>query len=295
MENISRHERSRAAMLGFAIGDALGATTEFMEPEEIREEYGLLTEIVGGGWLDLTPGETTDDTAMMLCVARSLAESSGKPDYRDMAERLLEWLKSDPRDIGTACRTGLCTYRDTGSLINGDDTSRGNGGLLRCLPFVVAGLDAGDALANVRLTHNSPWQDRAVTSYMAIVQAGLDGADRESVIACVQREGMQGEGICSNRGEVMITLSSALHWFSTTAGFEECVIAAANAGNDSDSVAAIAGSIAGACYGPAAIPQRWLGVLDQRVRREVTDLASVLTVTDVKQGGPYKSCDQKMT
>ena len=53
------------AIFGVAIGDALGATNEFKTKEQI-ERVGKVTEIIGGGWLNLEPGEITDDTQMTL-------------------------------------------------------------------------------------------------------------------------------------------------------------------------------------------------------------------------------------
>ena len=62
-------QRAGAAFLGMAIGDAMGATTEFMTPMEIQARYGTLKKIVGGGWLRLKPGQVTDDTEMSFCIA----------------------------------------------------------------------------------------------------------------------------------------------------------------------------------------------------------------------------------
>ncbi|NGY80838.1 hypothetical protein F6Y03_00540 [Bacillus megaterium] len=65
-------DRIKGGLFGLAIGDALGATTEFMSAEEIRGTYGKVTDIIGGGWLDLPPGEVTDDTAMTIAVAKRI-------------------------------------------------------------------------------------------------------------------------------------------------------------------------------------------------------------------------------
>src|SRR5512139_3861136 len=70
-------ERSRAAFLGVAVGDALGAGLEFMTPGEIRSKYGTVREIIGGGWLRLKPGQVTDDTEMSLCIARAIDKAGG--------------------------------------------------------------------------------------------------------------------------------------------------------------------------------------------------------------------------
>ncbi|MDP2026561.1 ADP-ribosylglycohydrolase family protein [Sulfuriferula sp.] len=62
------HERALGAYLGFAVGDALGATVEFMMPAEIQHAYGIHRDMVGGGWLKLKPGQITDDTQMSLAL-----------------------------------------------------------------------------------------------------------------------------------------------------------------------------------------------------------------------------------
>lgn len=59
--------RARAAFIGMAIGDALGATVEFMTAAEIAAKYRTFRDIVGGGWLRLKPGQVTDDTEMAIC------------------------------------------------------------------------------------------------------------------------------------------------------------------------------------------------------------------------------------
>lgn len=65
-------DRAVAAYLGLAIGDALGATVEFMTPAEIRHQYGTHREMRGGGWLRLKPGQVTDDTTMSLALGRAI-------------------------------------------------------------------------------------------------------------------------------------------------------------------------------------------------------------------------------
>ena len=57
MTALSLEDRALAAFLGFAIGDALGATVEFMTKGEIAAQYGVHRKIIGGGWLRLAPGQ----------------------------------------------------------------------------------------------------------------------------------------------------------------------------------------------------------------------------------------------
>lgn len=71
------HERALGAYLGFAVGDALGATVEFMMPAEIQHAYGMHRDMIGGGWLKLKPGQVTDDTQMSLVLGQSIIDSGG--------------------------------------------------------------------------------------------------------------------------------------------------------------------------------------------------------------------------
>ena len=66
------YDRALGAYLGLAVGDALGATVEFMLPREIRYQYGVHRDIIGGGWLKLKAGRVTDDTEMSLALGRAL-------------------------------------------------------------------------------------------------------------------------------------------------------------------------------------------------------------------------------
>ena len=73
----SLYERALGAYLGFACGDALGATLEFMTPEQIHETYGLHKDITGGGWLGLPQGHVTDATEMTLTLSQAIIDAQG--------------------------------------------------------------------------------------------------------------------------------------------------------------------------------------------------------------------------
>ncbi|KAB0670075.1 ADP-ribosyl-[dinitrogen reductase] hydrolase [Oryzomonas sagensis] len=277
MDNNEKFNRVAGSLIGFACGDACGALVEFMTPGEIRKKYGRVVDMLPGGWIKgRLAGECTDDTQMALCVARSLVSTCGEPDYKDMSDRLLEWLDSKPKDVGSACRRGLEAYRKTGSLCNGDDTTLGNGGLLRVLPFALAGRTWQEAMGHVELTHNTSLQARAVQSYVLALQAASAGGDKRDIGMEIRGIGIRPVGVKNNRGDVKNSLSSALNWFFTTDTFEDCITQAVNAGHDADSVAALAGGLAGCHYGLAAIPERWSKALDPVVRIEALELAVLL-------------------
>ncbi|NVB81784.1 MAG: hypothetical protein HOV81_25540, partial [Kofleriaceae bacterium] len=96
------------ALLGMAVGDALGTTYEFERLEQAPYPAlatGPATDIVGGGPFDLAPGQITDDTQMAICIARSLLGSREtaswfeRLDARDLATRYVAW-SSHAFDIG---------------------------------------------------------------------------------------------------------------------------------------------------------------------------------------------------
>ena len=86
MKNSSKQRNSIAgALFGVAVGDALGGPVEFMAPEEIIRRHVCVSDMIGGGWLNLAPGEITDDTQMTLCVAE-VRKINGIIDYEDAVE-----------------------------------------------------------------------------------------------------------------------------------------------------------------------------------------------------------------
>jgi ADP-ribosyl-[dinitrogen reductase] hydrolase len=273
-------DRARAAYLGLAIGDALGATTEFMTPGEIRARYRVHSKIIGGGWLYLKPGQVTDDTEMSLALGRALL-AEGAWDLRGIAEGFLAWMKSKPIDIGATCRRGIRDYMLKGQLeAHYHEWDAGNGAAMRMAP--VALFTLGDpaamercATAQAHLTHNHPLSDAACLAVGRMVQQALCGGDRFDLHAisrdlvaeyhCFRFNHYQGNA----SAYVVETLQTVFHYLFTTGSFEECLTGVVNQGGDADTTGAIAGMIAGALYGYEAIPARWAKKLDRRVREEV--------------------------
>lgn len=95
----------RGALIGAAVGDALGATVDRLSRSEVKEKYGIHREIVGGGRLNLEPGEAGDDTGLALAVAESLAEK-GLSDIKDIALRMTEYEKTEGTGQGLGPTTG---------------------------------------------------------------------------------------------------------------------------------------------------------------------------------------------
>lgn len=276
--------RSRAVLLGGAVGDALGAPLEFMTAGEIETKYGRLTEMVGGGWLRLQPGQITDDTEMSLCVARGLT-TAGCLDLRAIATEFARWLKSKPIDIGDTCRRGIRNFMLKGALETPlNEWDAGNGALMRMGP--VALFTLGDelllkecAIAQAHLTHNNPVSDAACITYGRMVQLALLGASKNRLRREADRLVTDFPtfhfdpypGLAT--GYVVDTLQTVFHYFFRSRSFEECVVTTVNRGGDADTTGAIVGGLAGAYYGLEAIPRRWLKKLEKTCVSDLEALA----------------------
>jgi ADP-ribosyl-[dinitrogen reductase] hydrolase len=274
------HRRALGAFLGLAVGDALGAPVEFMTAREIAH-HGRHTEMTGGGWLKLKPGQITDDTEMALCLGRAWLRGNGW-DARLAAEEFAEWLKRHPVDVGNTCRRGIRRFLLDGSLeAEFHEGAAGNGAAMRLLPVALAtyGNDAlyeRVVLAQAHLTHHHPLSDAATLFLGRLLQALLGG---QGVRACHQltRDWLEHHpkfhytpypGRAS--GYIVDTVQTVLHCFYTTDSFESCVVETVNQGEDADTTGAIAGMLAGALYGEEAIPRRWLDKLDPTILGEIT-------------------------
>lgn len=313
MEAFSVHARygtdleSRAvgAYLGLAVGDALGATVEFMTPGEIRAEYGVHRELVGGGWLGLAPGKVTDDTTMSLALGRSILQA-GEVDGRAVAFAFDEWMSGKPVDVGNTVRRGILHFRRTGeTVVPPDEHDAGNGACMRTLPVALATLGSEDsqadeaALRQAWVTHNNPLSDAATICVVSMVRAALKGADREALLYGPVRTLVDQEPLFNFRrrrrdnpsGYIVETMDVVLQSFFDTDGFEDCLVEAVNRGGDADTTGAIAGMIAGACYGVEAIPPRWLSALDGYIASQcaeqavqLLDIAPWVRETEAKAG-----------
>jgi ADP-ribosyl-[dinitrogen reductase] hydrolase len=277
-------DRARGAFLGVAVGDALGATVEFMTPREIRAAHGVHSEVIGGGWLRLAPGAVTDDTEMSICAARAIV-AAGRFEARGVADALVAWLRTLPLDVGNTCRRGLRRYIVEGTLeappSSGD---AGNGAAMRIVPFALATLARRSRLEEcvvrqARLTHHHPLSDEACVLIGRLVQLACVGqsmrqlrrAVDEAVERCPPFRFAPYQGLCT--AYVVDTMQTVFHHLFTTGSFETCLVATVNQGGDADTAGAIAGAIAGAYYGPDAIPRRWLRRLDGLLVREIERLA----------------------
>jgi ADP-ribosyl-[dinitrogen reductase] hydrolase len=293
-------DRFRGTLLGLAAGEALGTPAEFLTAEQVVEKYGVIAEMIGGGVYDVAPGEITDATEMMLCLATSLADNGGfEPE--DIMARYAAWLDSQPRHVSLTVRAALISYRsgthwDVASRrafeILGGPTA-GNGSLIRCAP--VGLFYATDAPTRHEMSHRESmlthfdrlagWSCAAFNDLISAARTGdlrveipaiaHTFEDEDKRVAAVLRDtpDAEVEEVVSS-SFVLDTLQTALWTVLHGADFEHAVTIAVNMGNDATAAGATTGALAGAVYGESGIPARWLDALT--VRDDITALADRL-------------------
>lgn len=305
MTQSSTRDRAVGALLGLAVGDALGTTLEFKPPGS----FTPLTDTIGGGPFTLHPGQWTDDTSMALCLGESLLTCNGF-DAHDQMSRYLRWFREGHWsstgtcfDIGNTVREALSAFERGSAPPWGPtrENSAGNGSLMRLAPVPICWhRDPSTALARAadrsRTTHGAPVAIDACRFASGLIVGAINGATKQQLLAPRYApvpdawiaeplhplvDAVAGGSYARKTppdirgsGYVVHSLEAALWAFTTTTDFRTGALAAVNLGDDADTTGAIYGQLAGAYYGVEAIPQAWR----ERVTRadEIVEMAEQL-------------------
>ena len=298
-------DSAAGVLLGLACGDALGRPVEFQQTASIQRRHGRVTEMLANGTHGQPAGTITDDTEMALCIAQNLVES-GSFDPDDVAERFVEWYQSGPFDIGILTSTILSRLRNGDAWDEAgidewkhlpEGSNAGNGSVMRCAPYGIAFAGEPDGLVTASrvssaITHADPrcqWGCVILNATLAGLLAGekqplasalelAAEAPAELRTACevVQAiEGGSGADLeLANSGYVVTTLQAGLYHGLTAESAEDAIVEAVMLGGDTDTIAAVAGAIAGARFGASKLPDRWLQAIDETA--EIRELGQQL-------------------
>lgn len=301
-KNILR-DRIRGALYAHAIGDAMGATTEFMSAEEIKIKYGRVDDLIGGGWLDLKVGETTDDTAMTIGVIDALM--SGFKSFEEFkkacADNFLAWFETGPKDVGNQCQIALEKYKLTGAYIETDEDALGNGSLMRALPCGLLPMDfwsilsactqnpddsltGGPEYLNIlqgEITHKNKTCAEILTEYTFIIRGFILGGNFK----------LKSQELLKPSGYIINTYNNAKYFAQLS--LADAIIGAVNHGGDADTIAAITGSMAGARDGYQVLPQEWIDKLDANVKAKYDIFTEFLIEEYEKQEKNYGQTNGK--
>jgi ADP-ribosylglycohydrolase len=284
-------DRMRGALIGLAVGDALGAAVEFRGPGSFEPVTGFRS----GGPHRLNAGEWTDDTSMALALAHSISASGW--NLHDQTDRYVDWMNNGTYsvndrcfDIGITTRQALTRYehsKDPLTCGNHSEQASGNGSIMRLAPVPIRFAELYPARLEelCRYAGESSWPTHpsphcvSACQYLALVLAALiRGEPRETilqpnweaveklnqfaVIHPLIRDVIAGSYRHKNppaiqgSGWVVKSLEAALWAFCQAGNFDEAVLKAVNLGDDADTTGAICGQLAGAHWGESGISER---------------------------------------
>jgi ADP-ribosyl-[dinitrogen reductase] hydrolase len=287
-------DRYAGVLLGLACGDALGGPLEFREREAIAAEFSEgVREFVGGGWLQLAPGEVTDDTEQALILAGALTEEGLNLDR--FAAGLVAWLRSNPKDVGSTTRVALEALAAGAPPLEagaealrrrGADSAAANGAVMRCAPVALRFRTDPEGLVqasldSARVTHaeeRAAWATVAVNQAIVHLLAGgsigaapaaaVAGIPSDAVRAAVLEAAGRMRDDVRAGGFVLETIGAAFWALDRGQTARDAIELAVALGEDADSTGAVTGALAGAAYGASTLPDSWLEQLQYRERLE---------------------------
>lgn len=281
-------------ILGHAIGDAMGVPVEFCEREKLLQNP--VTDMMGYGAHDVPKGSWSDDTTMEICLIQSYIDKD-KFDYDDIMNNFIKWIEhgeftptGELFDIGRTCLRAIRNYAEGKTKAEESGLSsinaNGNGSLMRILPvayycfykksdeneiyelvkhvssltyaheisilgcymyinyvlFLLAGVDKFTAYDMMKAMDYSKFNEESIKTYSRILEGNIQN--------CILDE-------IKSSGYIVDTLEASLWVVLNAKDYREAIIGAINLGDDTDTIGAITGSMAGIIYGYDSIPEEW--------------------------------------
>lgn len=290
------------ALLGVAVGDALGVPVEFLSRSELMEKP--VTGILGYGTHNQPPGTWSDDSSLTFCLAEMLCKGY---DLNDLANRFINWREYGYwTPHGKAFDIGIATAAAIHSLQMGNrpvmaggrnENSNGNGSLMRILPllFYVKDMPVVQRFQFVEevssLTHahirsvtacfiyiefalaiiqgkdkNTAYREICTTTRDLLIRNNVIEPDEQKIFSRILDGNLPSleETDIHSSGYVVHTLEASIWCLLTTNSYKDAVLRAVNLGEDTDTTAAVTGGLAGLLYGWETIPADWLNALVKR-------------------------------
>lgn len=242
----------RDCIYGLAVGDALGVPYEFRP----RGTFECI-DMIGYGTHGQPAGTWSDDTSMTLATCDSIREL-GRIDTADMRDKFVSWIARGEYTIDGVFDYGGTTARALRAGKGGSgERDNGNGSLMRIAPLAFTDATDEEIGEVSAITHAHRTSTDACVIFVELMRDVMNGTPPSWAL---HLKGVSEHEIRSG-GFVLDTLRAATWCFVNTNSYEECVLAAVNLGDDTDTTAAVAGALAGTAYGMDAIPQEWIDTL----------------------------------
>ena len=294
-QNNNKITQIKSALFGIAVGDALGVPVEFNSRQRIAQNP--VTDMIGFGTYHLQAGTWSDDSSLTFCLAEALTQ---KFDLNTIGQNFVKWYQENfwtPRgnvfDIGIATRQAISRLAqgERPDLAgNFDESSNGNGSLMRILPLLFY---IQDKTINERyeitkkvssITHGHIRSVIACFYYLEFARQIFTGKDKFETYTDLQTEITNyltslsinpteiamfdrllkndihelHENEIQSSGYVLHTLEASIWCVLTTDNYRDAVLKAVNLGNDTDTTGAVTGGLAGILYGIDSIPTNWI-------------------------------------
>jgi ADP-ribosyl-[dinitrogen reductase] hydrolase len=286
------------ALLGMAIGDALGAPVSGLDRAGIEARFGAIGRYLPAAQSpDAHAGEFTDETEVALCIVESLTVNRGQFDPESAGVRMLHlaagdsrhWMRAATRSAldGAAESLDFVVPIDEDGVATGDVASRGVPiGLLHAVGRFDPNQLRSDAEAVTRLTHGGPAAFNATTAVAYAARLAAIGTPRERwarATADFLGGGELAERLTDLDGQIMSgplpdvvaeigtgldatqSIPAALAAAVREPVFEDAVFAAVSAGGAADTIGALTGALVGAATGASGIPQELIDGLEGRI------------------------------
>lgn len=265
-------ERTLGAILGLAIGDALGMPVAGLDPEEIARDVGPIDRYYGRTFADgaaLAAGEFTDETEIALCIMETYTSANGDLDPDLIRARMQflargesrRWMSPDTlRALDDDADPPFCSSapNDAEVALRGVPI-----GLIHAAHLIDDAALYRDVETVVSLTHcNRACIDRAALVATAVARV-LAGTSTQSTLRSDLRIATGDSGLPAD--DATAAVESAFDAFIHAERFEDAVFMAAAAGGHADTRAALAGALAGAHFGAGGIPQSLIDQLEGRI------------------------------
>ena len=274
------------SIIGLSIGDAFGAPVEF----KARGTFPKVTEYQAGGEFNLPKGYWTDDTSLALCILESINRTK-KFDLKSQMENFRRWWRDGFMsstgfcfDIGNTTKKALSRFETEGKVYAGMETDPAtNGALMRLAPvcfYFHKSLNQSmiHSMNHTRTTHAALESVEASALLSYILLMTLQAKSKDQILKFTHFEyklqsrineikngsfKIKKESEISGKGLAFDTLEAALFSFYHSDNFLDGLIIAVNLGDDTDTVGAVYGQIAGAYYGLKKIPNTMVTDLHQ--------------------------------
>ena len=306
-----RKTEIKSALFGIAVGDALGVPVEFNSRETIAKNP--IVDMIGYGTYNLPPGTWSDDSSLTFCLAEAMTQEF---DLYTIGQNFVKWYSENFWTArGKVFDIGIATIQAIARLAKGempelagsfDESSNGNGSLMRILPllFYIRDKPVSERYTIAKqvssITHGHIRSVIACFYYLEFARQIIEGKDKFEIYQNLQKyitnylksisvsptEIAQFDRLLENdihqltedeiqsSGYVLHTLEASIWCLLTTESYKDAVLKAVNLGSDTDTTGAVTGGLAGLLYGFDNIPTNWIKQIARK--DDIEDLAERL-------------------